>query len=448
MRMTWKKACWLVAVVASGCFQGPEMLDVGRLDAGSGGGTGGMTSGGSGGGGGNATGGGGGGGASTGGGGGTQGTDAGFQIADAGFVARLPALPEARCKMPIPGACTNDGGCIEFLEADGGRRTLLTFGDALPELHGAGPNVIIERGTATGVSIELGKPDGTTSSLRTSTTPSGIFVMPETVSADTGYGTWFVLEHRETGMPAGRALLLAPGSSGPATFTNPIDARPTSNGVALGSTYFVAQPDGLYSFYPAGGGRVAQLTSVTGLEETIFAIATDDVREAFWVQCTNPYPGGTCSLWRYESPLNSTPRSTMLVQELPTLGGGVGAALSIRVLGNHVYLLGVEYLLRIPRTGGALELVYRGEEFPQYGGTLKSGSLETVDGKLYFGSICHFDADYPYYGTVELDLATSSARWLDLDPRWPIVPHLVDPEPFPNGWSPWATSAGTFVLRR
>jgi hypothetical protein len=344
----------------------------------------------------------------------------------------------------LPNPCTNDGGCVQFLGVDGGSQTVATFERGTAIAHGAAGGGLIYQsdGNAT---FRYATPGRAPSSILITNADMGLSIAPGSISDSPSYGFWFIVEDVD-GAQVTRSLRLVTNGSGVATYTNSIDARPTSNGVALGTDYFVALEDGLHSYYPAGGSRVAEVTSVTGQPEQILGIASDSVFEVFFLQCISPYANGRCSLWKYEAPLNTNPRTTMLVQELPSIGSGVSSSLSIRVLGDWVYVLGVQYLLRVPRAGGAPEVVYRGEEFPQYGGTLKAGSLEAIDGKLYFGSVCHFDADLPGYGTIELDPTSLTARWLDLDPRWPLVPHITGFEPWASGAGPWATSQGTFLL--
>ncbi len=109
-------------------------------------------------------------------------------------------------------------------------------------------------------------------------------------------------------------------------------------------------------------------------------------------------------------------------------------------------MLGVTRLYRVRRAGGAVEVVYRGETFPQYGGTLAADSLKAICDKLYLGSICHYDADAPGYGTVELNLTTRQARWLNLDAAWPYVP-FVAPYRGASAQRLWSAPTGVYVVR-
>ena len=214
---------------------------------------------------------------------------------------------------------------------------------------------------------------------------------------------WFIAEI-DTAAGRSVSLYLSNGTPWSAATVAALNVPlPTSNGVAVGSDYFVAHADGVYSYYPAGGGRIAQLPGVVKI-----AVTADEVLS---VSCS-AIAGVGCSLHR-------TDRKTFVTQQL--LGGVQDRVGSIAMLGAQVYVLGTLGLIRVPLAGGASEVVFKGSPFPQHTGTLDPLSLSAHNGKLTFGSICHPDADAPGYGTIELDPAARTARWLNLEPEFPLV---------------------------
>jgi hypothetical protein len=233
---------------------------------------------------------------------------------------------------------------------------------------------------------------------------------------DPSYGLWFV--PHVTGAGAEQSVRVA--TTAGMTMSHSIVAypnvsSPTSNGVALGSDYFVAHADGLWSYYPAGGSRVAAIPGIV-------SIAGDDEHVVF--SACDQGSLGPCTLYRYD-------RAGGAVQALL---GPIGEDLrTVALEGNAAYAISGRRLRRVPLGGGPAEVLYQGDGFPQHTGTLSSRTLKVAGNKVYLGQICHFDADAPGYGTVELDLDAATARWLNADPDFPYVPQLV---PY-HGWETW-----------
>ncbi len=385
-------------------------------------------------------------------GGGGTGSDGGPAVLpDAGFVARLANLDERRCntRLPVPGACAVDGGeCITFHRADGGVEEVATSTQVFsgstfhyPLGLVGGGLAFVTYGVGGGSTLWHARPGAPPAIVQT--TSDALQSVYGVADARPTYGFWYLAE-RYAGSPpmlTSRALMLdanlPPSGATAASATLP---RPTSNAAANGSNYYVAFEDGLHSFYPAGGGLIS---AVGATDETIVALDVDD-EAVVYLQCRAPWPT-RCHVFRVDH--RPVPQTRLLLATLDGLAGGVGPGVSIALLGGHVYVLGVQGLVRVPRAGGPVELVYRGEAFPQYGGTLQSGSLLVLGDKLYFGGICHFDADAPGYGTIELDPVARTARWLDDDPAYPFVPHVTPSGPAQyDRW--WVASDGIYVHRR
>ena len=416
-----------VAVSGSSCFSPVDVLlgvvDAGQMspDSGAGGGGGGAT-------------------------GGGQGGGGALALSDAGLVTALAHLAPARCGVArnLGGPCEGDAGmCI----------TLLRSG--LPELSvvtdlEVAPATFVPIGPVTGGFL-FAQRDGAASqsTLRYSRLPAPTRVIQAAtdlsvfaLADEPSYGLWYIASSQSSpGVTTNDLMLVADiTAGGTAVIAAPsLAALPTSNAVAVGSSYFVAFPDGLYSYYAAGGGRLVPLSSVTGEHETITRIAAD-ATDIVFLQCTD-FPS-RCALRRHD---RGTGVTTTLVRDLEQLVGSVSTGTSVALNAGHAYVLGVLHLLRVPRAGGAVEVVYSGEEFPQYTGTLRGDSLQAIDGKLYFGSVCEFDADAPTYGAVELDPVGLTARWLELDPNYPFVPYLE--RGVSESARAFPTSAGVFVAR-
>lgn len=381
--------------------------------------------------------------------GGGQGGGGGLALNDAGLVTPLAHLAPARCGVArnIGGACQGDAGlCISLLRDGQPEVNVLTDLDVAPPT----PFSLGPIGPASGGFLSLVRDGaGTQDSLwyaRAGAAPHVVQSASDLsvigVADQPAYGLWYIAVLRSSGGVETHDLMLAAGiaAGGTAQVAAPhLTQLPTSNAVAVGSTYYVAFPDGLYSFFADGGGRLVPLTSVSGEHETITRIAAD-ATDIVFLQCTD-FPA-RCALRRYDRSTNAT---TTLLRDLEQLVGSVSTGTSVALNAGHAYVLGVLHLLRVPRAGGAVEVVYSGEEFPQYTGTLRGDSLQAIDGKLYFGSVCEFDADAPTYGAVELDPVGLTARWLELDPNYPFVPYLE--RGVSESARAFATSAGVFVAR-
>ncbi|MBL8952956.1 MAG: hypothetical protein JNK82_19420 [Myxococcaceae bacterium] len=254
-----------------------------------------------------------------------------------------------------------------------------------------------------------------------------------------GYGFWYRADISHGLTSVSQSLMLSTSDS--AVFTNAFTAGFTARPFSRGTNYYAAVDDGVYSYYPAGGGRVATKQAPLSTPEDIVGIAGDDEGVVF-VQCPQNRQGA-CRLFDAR---RFAPAVVPFASFTGLQGGGGGGAVSIAIAGGHIYVLGATRLYRVPRTGGAVEVVYRGEVFPAYGGTLASDSLKAIGNKLYLGSICEYDADAPGYGTVELDLATLQARWLNLDPAYPYVPYIA-PYRGAEGQHLWRAVDGVYVVR-
>ena len=382
--------------------------------------------------------------------GGGQGGGGGSVVAnpDAGLVVPLARLPEASCgrvESLSTTPCPRDAGtCISLLRSGQAEVNVATETDipaaknfGMRPIAPAGNGFLFMVGTTMETSFYYARAGAAPRVLQTA---PQLDVMA--IANQSSYGIWYVAQPDSLTGIFSRDLMLVVGAenggSASVAFRN-LPEAPTSNGVAVGSDYFVAFPDGLHSFNPAGGGRISPLTSISGQAETIGHIAATST-DVVYLQCTE-FPA-RCAVRRFDRALNQT---STLLRDLTQLVGGVSTGASVAVVGSHAYVLGALQLLRVPLTGGAPELVYAGEEFPQYTGTLRGGSLEAIGGKLYFGSVCFFDADAPGYGAVEVDPTSFTARWLELDANYPFVPYLEDR--IHSSRVAWPTPAGVFVGR-
>jgi hypothetical protein len=366
------------------------------------------------------------------------------------LVPPLAVLDEARCgaAREIPGQCQGSRRCLTFHRPDGGSEEL-----AGGAVFGPDAWLHFSAGLAQGgLAFVTATPAGVGSTLwyaRPGSAPLAVQQSSEPLESVYGfaegrqaYAFWYIAERCVGIAPqvCNRQLLLATDESSPAVaVTGTSLPRPTSNARAWGSNYFVAFPDGVHRFYPAGESLIAPLEAEGEEVRSLDVDATDLV----YLQCSTTR-FEHCTLYRMGTTGGPQPRVELAYFE--GLGGGVLRRTSLVLLDGYVYVLGVRELVRVPKAGGPVELVYRGEEFPQYGGTLNSGSLVERQGKLYFGSVCHFDADAPGYATVELAPSAGTARWVELDPAFPFVPHVTPYQPWEREvW--WHTAAGIIVAR-
>lgn len=418
----------------SACFDAPQMLPLGSIDGGNSNPAGG----------GNAA---GGGSANTGGGGGGGGgneqqDDGGFVIiiTDGGLVYPLPELPEESCGTQQQFACPNDAGACVTWETPGSQQIVITTAqlDNFTYIAGrVGDELAYVTSSADGGSALWTAAAGRAPKL---IHESEEIAMSALSASPSGYAWWFVGAQGSGPNSRRYEISYVLPTGGVNQAVSPKAAPPVSNGVAYGSSYVVALADGLHAFYPAGESLLVPMSVIAN--DSIPSIAVDEATEdVFYVRfdITNGH-----RLWRHS---HSSGNETLLT-DLPAMGGiytKVGGMIALH--DGYVYVISVVGLYRVPMTGGALQLVFRGEAFPQYGGTLKSASLVRHGDKFYFGKICHFDADAPGYGTVELDIANLSARWLDLDPAYPLVPHVVGYQAWANEGSVYASPSGAFIFR-
>jgi hypothetical protein len=224
-------------------------------------------------------------------------------------------------------------------------------------------------------------------------------------------GTWLVMYVAGEG----QRLLLAGGAPGALGFaaTAALNLPSVWAASATGAAVLLAHSDGLYRY---DATTSAQLE----VRQRIQAVVAQGA-EVYFTACDTFQNVGPCTLWRRSGALAAVPLFT--VDDL--LG-------SLVVRPEAAYVLGNQALYRVPRAGGPTERLYAGEPFPQYAGTLRQASLRADGDKLYLSQVCHFDADAPEYGTVELDLALGSARWLNRAPGFPFLPWVQPRETFPT----------------
>ena len=138
----------------------------------------------------------------------------------------------------------------------------------------------------------------------------------------------------------------------------------------------------------------------------------------FFTRCANEW-AGPCTLHRYDR-IPATPT----LNDLGTIPNFELAG-SMVLWGSELYVLTGRSLLRYPAQGGAPTVVFTGGPLPQHPGTLMQKSLRRVGNTLRFGSVCHFDADAPGYGTMDLDPIAATARWMNVDPAFPMIEGLA-----------------------
>lgn len=432
-----KTAMLVFALAGSSCLI-PVDVSLGSLDGGAAGGTatgGGMATGG---------------GAAIG--GGTAGGGAGGgvpSLPDAGLVTPLLALDAANCGRvrELLEPCVADAGsCFALLRPGQSEVNIVVLEDILPDTYWSaiGP---ASGGFVFGSTADSEPFESSLWYARAGSAPrklqSGPRLRGIATADQPNYGFWYVAETQDPGVSRNLMLVAGLASGGAPVPVASNLPEPTSNAVAVGTDYLVAFHDGLHSYYAAGGGLVSPLVSVSGGSERIVHIAAD-ATDVVFLQCTTDFPY-ECALKSYARQGNSVAATLISRVELLIGRSSIHTGFSVTLLGPHAYVLGVQNLLRIPRSGGTIERVYAGESFPQNGGTLRGESLKNIAGKLYFGSVCYFDADAPGYAAVELDPATATARWLELDPTWPFVPHLETR--VSNGLNAWPSDQGVFRSR-
>lgn len=377
--------------------------------------------------------------------GGSSNTDAGTQN-DAGVtppIAPIAELPEANCgTLQVLRCPSGPDGCLTW-ETPGTQQVVARqseFGELQSILGRVGDEFVYVSANAAGGSTMWTR-SATTAPRALKTTNAGTKLQSgQAISRAPSGSAWWFVGHYVTGVGSGTFEInyVMPGGQVATAATK--SAYPTSNGVAFGSNYVVALNDGLYSFSATDETRLVQTTGIEG--DKIHSVDVDEANGfIFYVR----YDGPTGDRLMRRS-INSQDEVLMsAVPRVQALGAATGSSLSVH--DGYVYVLSVLGLYRIPvNTPGQLELVFAGEEFPQYGGTLQNLSLVRHGDKLYFGKVCHHDADAPGYGTIELDITQRSVRWLDLDPAYPVVPHVASYDSWPGG-PVFASPAGAFIMR-
>lgn len=414
------------AVLNLGCWNPVIEFPLGSIDSGSrldGGATGGgtATGGGSGGGGGTAMG--------TGGGlSGTGGGREGWSLElDAGIIAQLPALPPSDCdrEMTLSNPCSDGGTCLGWLPANGTRTEVpISFG--LQRVLAQTPSGLLIQTPAPQATVAVVDTAGQLSTLF-ATNATGFFTTG--VASVPNVGTWFVISageevrlHFSQGTDFGTVIATLP-------------AIPVATPVAEGTTYFTAHEDGLYEY---GFDHSARLYA-TGEATRITQIAANATEVLFMQYRPEPFLN---QVWRFD---RATRQSAKLFDVPEPVSAFNSLGHSLLWFNGSFYLLTPLYLLKLDLANTRVETVYRGDGFPQWWGTLKSGSLVSRGNKLYFGSICHFDADAPGFATVELDPVARDARWLDSLPTWPAVPYVTAREGFIVEGPVWASTSGAFL---
>lgn len=354
-------------------------------------------------------------------------------------ISAPPPLPEALCEWTVPsagGLCQDPGGCL-VLHRDGTSPVVVLTRSALgddvlhfiplvtdshlffttfrPVAKPVGPSRFVAMPALGGPMTDL------------LTLPAGTsFGSISAPAWDPAYGLWFTTD--TTGASPERSVRVSPllgGEPQVSSVAYPQITGPTSNGIAEGSNYLVAQADGLWEFYPAGGSRLVAAPDIV-------SIAAEGDHLVF--SSCNSSGNGPCAVVAYSRSAGTT----------QTLIGPVDEDIrSLAIEGGAVYALSGRRLRRVPLSGGVVEVLYEGESFPQHSGTLAPRSLKVEGDRAYLGEICHRDADAPGYGTVELDLTAGTSRWLNADPAFPHVPHVV---PF-HGWEepPLRNAHGFYV---
>lgn len=413
----------------SACFDDPEELPLGVVDAGS------MTGGGSG-----ATGGGtsSGGGTATGG-----GSGGGTQLINDGGLIELANLPEASCGNRREFKCANDAGPCVTWETTSTDEVAVTSAELGAQRRIGGRIAdrfmwIAHSGVDHSV---LWSVSPSTAPEKLETTDTGTLLRSVHAMSAAPFGTtrWYVGNYVDVSANNNRfdVKFVRPSGTVSTSFTSA--SGPTSNGVAFGSNYAVAFQDGLYLADDNTHTRIVSLAA----GELIVDVAVDDARTFIFYVRSDSTNGER--LWRHEI---STGTQTLMASMPRTDGVNSERSGTLTVYGGNVYVLGVLGVFHMPMTStGTLELMFGGEAFPQYGGMMKARSLVRHGDALYFGKVCHFDADAPGYGTVELNLTQHSARWLDLDVNYPRVPHVAAYDAWEVQSPVYGGPTGVFILR-
>ncbi len=352
-------------------------------------------------------------------------------LADAGVVPTLAALPSQLCAWELPQVpCPNDAGPCLLLHRQAQAPLVLSVDPGLRSLQGLSErmdSLLLLRSTAAPapgdtdqfIALPL---DGGASSLLVAA-DAGQDLSTSAIAESPTYGTWFVT--LSGSVPQDRRLWLATSATS-ATVVSPsfrawrMKAR-GSEVFATAGTATETVGDSLTAAYAAG----SSVLFTTPAGEGIVDFAIDDTFVVVLVCSVGR--GNACVLRRHsrQSPTvgvelaSGLPLKPIAATEAATGG-------SVLIVGGDVYAIGPRHLIHVPLSGGTVTTLYRGDDFPQYFGTLKPLSLRLRGGELLFGSVCYPDPDAPAYGTIALNPATNSARWLNLEPSFPYADVQLD----------------------
>ena len=420
----------LTAVVVSACFQPPHEVVVGSQDGGDGGGSagGGQGGGSAGGGQGGGSVGGGQGGGSVGGGQGGGSVGGGQGGGNVGEVARPAAITPANCVVPRPaGTCGVAGPCILFQQKGQPtteRVSAATMGEDPSGLLALNSQQVVYALRTQAAPVEYGV--AWTGSLagariRLATAPVSSQPSIEAVNLDAStQGSDAVSYVLGWNTQAGRTHDLYRG----ATLVRSLPERPTDPRLwRKGSEWYFITSTGAYRTSAASAPVAFATGSVTALEVT----GTD----LFASVCSAPR--ADCHVRRFAGGVGSG----------VDLGGGTAEPIdSMKVIGGSLWTLTGRTLTEIPLATQVPQVRYRGDAFAQHAGTLLARSLRADGSKVVFGQVCEFTPAAPTYGSIELDPAALTSRWLNEDPGFPFLP-VLSPAKDTAG-APWANAHGLY----
>lgn len=344
---------------------------------------------------------------------------------DGGAVAPLTALPSSECHAArLDAGCT---GCVTLHRAGVAPEVVASGADwpAADTIHftvgSAGDGLVFATQSSAGQGSTLWLARSGLPPLALRSTVVGEDFSEVAAVAQAGSELWLVADRYAGTFSFGRDVLRSTGGAATAVATM-VSHEVTSNGAVMGSSYFVGLADGVHEYTPAGDSLYAASTEVVAL--------TADAAGVVFVTCPLVRTVA-CKVW--SAPRGSAPG---VLAQLSELRSAAGSRASVVVRGGDVWVLGATTLWRLPRAGGPAVAMYTG--------TLKPSSLKLQGGKLYFGAACEADTSF---ASVELDPAARSARWLNLDPAYPLVPYLTAFEAFREESTTFATPLGVYQVR-
>lgn len=357
------------------------------------------------------------------------GTDAGMGLSDGGpLVPELSALPEAACHaLTVAGTCASDAGpCLLEHRQSHAPHELANFSSSLFVVQGSAGH----GGVLYGTSSDGANPDrvwftpsqtslagwfisGDGSPVLLKSLPGGTTLHGLTDFASFGTGFWFIAR---TSSSAGERyeVIRADDFTASVTTVATLTAQPTSTLVATddGNAY-LGTTDGLTRYTTAGWSMLAPPQP----NHTIRGVDSDG--SSVWtLECDST----NCGIWTFLLSASTQTKLASLPLIEEQLSMNARPMVSAR---GALYVLSASEVVQVDVSTGTTSQLYAGQPFPQFTGTLKRGSLRTDGAQLFFGNVCHFDADDPQYGSVAIDLATRTARWLELDANAPHVPYTA-----------------------